>query len=198
MLPERKNCRKHYKILRDNMTQEQVITKSRVICMKVLACDEYKNAKTIMAYYPLGKEVNCISIIRQALEDGKQVVLPRTESDCHMDFYVIKCLEDVEEGHFHVMEPNTACEKFLPAQEADVANEHILALVPGIAFDRIGNRYGYGRGYYDRYFARFPHLKRMALSYSKQLANEPLECLETDIKMHVIVNEDEIIRMDEV
>ena len=198
MLPERKSCRKFYKELRDNLSKEQVIAKSQAICNRVLESDEYKRAGTIFAYYPLGNEVNCIPVIEQAFADGKRIVLPRTGPDCKMDFYEIKSLYDVEEGQFHVMEPKMECELFLPQQEdeallTDGTCEELLALVPGVVFDRFGNRYGYGKGYYDRYFFRLPWLKRMGLAYSEQLSDVPLECLKTDVKMQLIATEREII-----
>lgn len=201
MLPERKSCRKFYKELRDNLSKEQVKIKSQAICVRVLESDEYKKAESIFAYYPLGNEVNCIPIMEQALEDGKRIVLPRTGPDGQMDFYEIKSLYDVEEGQFHVMEPKMECELFLPQQEDEVeitdgTGEELLVLVPGVVFDRFGNRYGYGKGYYDRYFARFPFLKRIALAYSEQLADEPLECLETDVKMQVIATERDVIMVE--
>ena len=200
MLPERKSCRNFYKKLRDNMTQELVKTKSRAICNRVLAGGEYKNAKTIFAYYPLGNEVNCLPVIEQALKDGKRIVLPRTSCDYQMDFYEVKSFDDLEMGHFHVMEPKHCCKLFLPQQENDVQindenNDKMLALVPGVVFDRFGNRYGYGKGYYDRYFARFPQIVRMALGYTEQLATEPLDCLETDVKMQILVTEEEMIHV---
>jgi len=176
------------------LSKEQVVEKSHAICKQVLESEEYKNAGTIFSYYPLGNEVNCIPLIKQALTDGKRVVLPRTGCDYRMDFYEIKGLDDVEEGNFHVMEPKNGCKQFLPGQKADKGRAGgMLMLVPGVVFDRLGNRYGYGKGYYDRYFVRFPYLKRIALAYSEQLSDEPLECLETDVKMQVIVTETEVI-----
>jgi len=193
-MPKRKLCRKIYKELRDNFSKEQVLFKSRLICKQVLSCDEYKNAKTVFAYYPLRNEVNCLPIIEHALENGKQVVLPKCNHDCQMDFYEIKSLADVEEGYFHVMEPKVGCKLFLPLQESEkTTGDDMLVLVPGVVFDRSGNRYGYGKGYYDRYFERFGQLKRVALAYTVQLSEKMLDCLSTDIKMHVIVTEDEVI-----
>ena len=200
-MPKRKSCRKCYKELRDVLSEEHVLAKSQQICRQVLLSDEYKNAETIFAYYPLGNEVDCLMVMKQALKDGKRIVLPRTTYDCQMDFYEIKSLVDVEEGHFHVMEPKSECEKFVPEQN-DVGDEesakclNALVLVPGVVFDFFGNRYGYGKGYYDRYFARFPQLVRIALAYTEQLSEEPLECSETDMKMHMIVTQDEVIRVD--
>lgn len=44
--------------------------------------------------------------------------------------------------------------------------------MPGLVFDRKGNRYGYGGGYYDRYFARFPKLSRMAVAFEGQIEEQ--------------------------
>lgn len=177
------------------MSGELVFEKSQAICKQVLESEEYKNAGTIFAYYPLGNEVNCLPVMEQALTDGKCLVLPRTGCDYRMDFYEIKGLDDVEEGNFHVMEPRADCKAFLPhVPVTDIKCGEFLVLVPGVVFDHYGNRYGYGKGYYDRYFARFPYLIRMAPAYTEQLSEEPLECLETDVKMQIIVTENEIIR----
>jgi len=200
-MPKRKSCRKFYKELRDNLSREQVLMKSQAICERVFESDEYNKAETIFAYYPLGNEVNCLPIITQALKAGKRVVLPKTTLNCQMDFYEIKSLLDVEEGNFHVMEPKTECELFYPVSVSEKTDNEqrytkMLVLVPGVVFDPSGNRYGYGKGYYDRYFARFPYLIRMALAYENQVSQETLECLETDVKMQVIVTENETIFSD--
>ena len=204
-MPKRTTCRKHYITLRRQMSQEDVRTKSRDICEKVINCTAYKDAQVILAYYPLGNEVDCMPVLEDALNNGKQVMLPRTLENCEMDFYQISRFSDVEEGHFHVMEPKAYCRKYEPEcfvfekddlmQDAVQTKKGVLVLVPGVVFDCQGNRYGYGKGYYDRYFSRFPQLKRMGLAYTEQLSVETLECLETDIKMQIIVTEKGIIQV---
>lgn len=205
-MPKRTTCRKQYIALRRQMLKEDVASKSAAICEKVLDSMTYKTAQVIVAYYPLGNEVDCLPVLEDALNNGKHVMLPRTEADCRMDFYEIHSLLDVEEGHFHVMEPKAYCNKFEADRwnfevnnltQSDMQSEpEVLVLVPGVVFDYAGNRYGYGKGYYDRYFTRFPQLKRIALAYTDQLSEEPLECLETDVKMHAIVTEHEFIVID--
>lgn len=188
---ERKNCRKFYKELRDAMPREAASEKSEKICKQILESTEYKQAQMVFGYYPLGKEVDCLSVLKQALSEGRRAALPRMAGDCQMDFYEIHSIADVEEGAFHVMEPKAHCIRAVvqPAEEKDV-----LVLVPGVVFDRQGSRYGYGRGFYDRYFARFPELKRVGLAYSEQLSDKVLECLATDVRMNLIVTEKETIK----
>ena len=168
------------------MSKETVEEKSKAICCQILNSLEYKKAEVILGYYPLGNEVNCLPVLLQALEDGKKLTLPKTAEDGQMDFYVIHSIEEVEEGNFHVMEPKQECSIFFP-ETAEY--EEVLVLVPGVVFDKEGNRYGYGRGYYDRYFARFPKLKRMALAYTEQMSDEKLVFFDTDIKRNGIITE---------
>lgn len=186
--------RERHKALRSAMTAEEVRAKSGTICKRLLASDWYGECTTIYGYYPLGKEVDPLAFLAQALRDGKTVALPVTgeramqkcfnsedaEQDSRMEFCRITSLSQVAEGSFHVMEPEEMC----PLIQAEDA----VAIVPGVAFDRTGNRYGYGRGYYDRYFARFPGVRRMALAYENQM-EEQLVTLTTDVRMERIYTE---------
>lgn len=203
-LKDRGDIRRMHKKLRAEMTPEEVSKKSLGICEKLQVAPWYQNCQLIYGYYPLGNEVDCLSFLEKALADGKRVALPRmlaantpsnvrhgnektmsasgeVDNNCRMDFYEITSLEQVAEGGFHVMEPLDACPL--------VAVEEAVVLVPGVVFDRMGNRYGYGKGYYDRYFARFPKLQRIALAYENQMEPE-LEVLATDVKMNFICTEE--------
>lgn len=178
--PEIAALRRKHRNLRDNMTGEQVGAMSRAICERLLASEVYRQADTIYAYYPLGREVSPLAVIERALADGKVLAFPRVGESCGMDFYRVTSLSQLAEGSFHVMEPVLECPM--------LQKTRALVLVPGLAFDRQGNRYGYGKGYYDRYFARFPGLTRVALAYEHQM-EEAMEVLPTDVKMHRIETE---------
>lgn len=175
------DIRKKYRKLRDSLTAQEVWQRSSVICEKLLDAAWYADAEKIYGYYPLGNEVDCLTFLKEALRDGKRVALPKTLPDCRMEFYEITSLSQVVEGRFHVMEPSVECP---PMQNGGKT----VVLVPGIVFDKSGNRYGYGKGYYDRYFARYPELRRMALAYEIQIA-EQLVVKETDIPMERIYTE---------
>lgn len=202
---DRGEMRRIHKELRAAMTDEMVRDKSRTICERLSEAEWYPDSQVIYGYYPLGKEVDCRRFLEQALKDGKRIALPRmlpsagaeslngqkgdgghsakkagAETHCRMDFYELTSLHQVEEGGFHVMEPIGACPL--------IQEETAVVLVPGVVFDEKGNRYGYGKGYYDRYFARFPRLNKVALAYENQMEEE-LFVLDTDVKMDRIYTE---------
>ena len=182
----RQQIRARHKAWRMELPQEEVQEKSRAV---------------IYGYYPLGAEADCLPFLAQALSDGKTVALPvtskeRLQRDCgqvkrmqdthRMEFYRIRELSRVREGAFHVMEPDESCKR--------IGGEDAVVLVPGLVFDRKGNRYGYGGGYYDRYFARFPKLSRMAVAFEGQI-EEQLAVLPTDVRMHRIYTEEREYRI---
>lgn len=179
------NCRKRHKKLRDAMTAEEVRRESGKINGRLLASDWYRTAEEIFAYYPFGNEADCLPFLAAALSDGKKIALPRTRGDGSMDFYRIESLTCVCEGRFHIMEPTAECERTEPDRQ--------IALVPGTVFSRDGSRCGYGRGYYDRFFAKYPRLRRFGLCYENQLESEILTARH-DVPMHrVYAGGEEII-----
>lgn len=179
-MQEKRSCRKLHIERRNAMTTQEVLTAGRRICKQLITSDWYENAEFIYGYYPLGNEVDCLRFLEKALADKKRVALPRTRENCAMDFYEIHSLKEVKEGAFHVLEPTDDCPL--------VKEQDAVVLVPGVVFDKSGNRYGYGKGFYDRYFERFPKLKRYALAYEHQF-EEQLETSATDIRMHRIYTE---------
>jgi 5-formyltetrahydrofolate cyclo-ligase len=44
--------------------------------------------------------------------------------------------------------------------------------VPGIVFDRRGYRLGFGKGYYDRFFATYPYCLKVGILFAEFLIEE--------------------------
>lgn len=127
---------------------------------------EYHKAKSIGAFASTPGEINTYSILEGTLSLGKKLFLPRVVKDkTHFDYYPVHDFKQLSTGAFGILEPSGT---------HHVAWEEIdLVLVPGLAFDRKGNRLGFGKGYYDRVL---PLLKRSALTiglaYSFQIVDQ--------------------------
>ena len=74
----------------------------------------------------------------------------------------------------------------LPAVVKDAID---LIIVPGVGFDRQGNRLGRGKGYYDRLLPRIPSAYKIGICFPFQLVEEiPAEPF--DIRMDEIVTKE--------
>ena len=69
----------------------------------------------------------------------------------------------------------------------DLAAVELIA-VPGVAFDREGNRMGRGRGFYDRLLKSTPNAVKIGLAYNFQM----LDAIPTephDVKMNLVITD---------
>ena len=172
--------RKKFKLKRKTMEKSEVVSKSSKACKHFLESDFYKNAKTIMLYMPLGNETDTTDIINRAFSDGKKVAFPVTdEASGDITPCYATAQTEFSKGGFSVREPDVK----VVAKPTDFD----VIIVPGIAFDKKGNRIGFGKGCYDKLLVKTNCIK-VGFCYDFQLCdNIPTE--ETDIKMEYIITE---------
>ncbi len=183
----KKELRKHYLTLRNALLPSQVESLSSQICTHILHSPLFAQATTILAYHPLGNEVDIRPVIEAAWRQKKEVAFPKVLGE-EMDFFVVTDFSQLQQGAFGVMEPVAGCARLSAAQK------DILVLTPGVAFDKKGNRLGFGKGYYDKYFAERKAWARLGISYSLQAAEAlpadpydlPLPFLVTEEGMHEV------------
>ena len=132
------------------------------IYSKVLRHPQVQNAKMIGCYVSLPSEVDTLQII-DSLLPYKRICVPKVEGN-HMHFYEILSLDELKPGHFHVLEPITS--QMIMPEEID------CMLVPLLAYDSLGYRVGYGKGYYDRYIQSDLHGYKIALAFSFQYVDQ--------------------------
>ena len=83
-------------------------------------------------------------------------------------------------GAFHIEEPSGN-------DTADIA-EIELIVVPGIAYDRRGNRVGRGKGFYDRLLSRARALK-IGVGYGFQLIEDGIDADPHDVPVDIVITD---------
>ena len=121
--------------------------KDRAIAELLFSLSEIQQSRTVFFFASFKSEVDTFSMIRRSLEEGKQVALPRVEG-ADLGLYLIKSLDELAPGYMQIPEPTVLTDdRKVSIHDVDAA------IVPGVAFDRSGNRIGYGGGFYDRLLA---------------------------------------------
>lgn len=89
-------------------------------------------------------------------------------------------------GAFNIEEPQ--------GEDTASINDIELIIVPGVAYDRRGNRIGRGKGYYDRLLQSSDAVK-MGVAYACQLCDD-IEPDDFDVRMHYVITDDGIIKCE--
>lgn len=165
--------------MRNRLNHPEIAKRSKTIQEFVIKSKEFESAKVVGTYYAVGSEVTTELIIKRATILGKKIALPRVEED-KITFYEPSSTKSLIRGRFGILEP----------QPYEQMNDIDILIVPGIAFDKKGNRLGYGMGFYDRLLS----CKRtfsIGLAYSFQLL-ENLPHDKYDKRLDAIASEDGI------
>ncbi len=119
----------------------------------------FQSAQTILMYYSLPDEVQTHDFVEK-WHDRKRIVLPVVKGD-DLELRYFNGKDRLRAGMFGIGEPSEE----EPADENDIE----LAIIPGVAFDREGNRLGRGKGYYDRTLERLEKACRIGVCFSFQI-----------------------------
>ena len=145
--------------------------------------------RTAALYCALAGEVPTERIRRAYLLAGVRLYYPRVAGKGTLAFYPHTEGDGWETGPYGIPEPSIP-----EGVEAKLSGWDII-VVPGLAFDRRGNRLGRGFGYYGRFLAGLPEsVPRVGLACATQLVPEvPVDVW--DVPVHALVTEEGVIRV---
>lgn len=173
---------------RDSLPQEERKGRSSAIWKNFFALPEVQKACTIMLFSSIGSEVDTSEALERVLRSGHRLVLPRVnKADQSIQAREVHRLEELEVSSFGILEPTADAPPVDPFGIDAVG-------VPGLVFDRIGYRIGYGGGYYDRFL---PLLRSDALiagiGFSGQRVHR-LPRTANDYRVRCLVTENGVVR----
>ena len=122
------------------------------IAVAVTATEEWREAPAILTYLSVRDEVDTRELVRLAREDGKVVAAPRVTGPRSLAWYRVEAGDELEVSAMGIEEPAARGERRV---DPACLGERSVALVPGLAFDEMGYRLGYGGGFYDTFLGRF-------------------------------------------
>jgi 5-formyltetrahydrofolate cyclo-ligase len=131
----------------------------------------------VAGFWPMAHEIDILPLLNALAGAGHEICLPETtKPGLPLIFRKWQPGDALVEGRFGTMHPLGA------VLRPD------FVLVPLLAFDGLGNRLGYGGGYYDRTLAGLPDTFRLGCAFAAQEFSEvPVEA--TDLRLHAVATE---------
>ena len=142
-------------------------------------------SESIHVFLPIQNEPDLTKLYQDWLNDGLRLYAPSVAGERDLQHYQLTSLDSVRRGPLHTMEP-------VPNGEA-VSPQFDIILVPGIAFDRDGNRMGFGKGFYDRFLMEGSGIK-IGICYEFQLVDQ-IPISENDVPVDIVITEESTINI---
>jgi len=146
---EKKALRRRLREAVQAMSPAERDSASLRVCARVLASPLLETAATILLYAPLEGEVDIGTLTEALVALGRCVCLPRADwTGRTMEAAMMSGPGGGLIANRHGVRE--------PGPEAPIVEAARLdaIVVPGVGFDRVGNRLGRGAGFYDRFLAR--------------------------------------------
>jgi 5-formyltetrahydrofolate cyclo-ligase len=189
--PDKTALRKQLIDRRAALSADEVARASEGAVSLVRTLFEWKNATEALLYWPVRGEIDLRPLITELWQRGCRVLLPRCRPDQpgEMDLACAACEDELVPGAFSIMEPDAEI-----CPPVDSCRPQI-ALIPGVGFDRRGNRLGFGGGYYDRLLATDALRDTLVVGVAHEF--QLIDSLPTqpwDKPVHVVCTEEELWR----
>jgi len=165
------------------LTPEDLQLRSAAACRNLCSLEACGDVDVVMIFLSMAQEVDTTQIALHAWSRGRRVLAPRVswEQRRMLPIEITSLTTDVQAGPMGLREPVEGIP--VPVSEID------LVIVPGLAFDEMGNRLGRGRGFYDRFLShRDFHGRTCALAFQEQVVEE-VPTGENDVRVDMLVTD---------
>jgi len=181
----KKEIRLKYKELRRSLSENQIEEMSLAIANKVLLLPIWE--KTYFhVFLPIEeqKEINTELILHLLSGKDKEICISKSDFETRkMTHYLLTDNTKIKKNDFHIPEPVVG-----PHSSEEVSSNKIeVVFIPLLAYDKSGNRVGYGKGFYDQFLAEcHPNTIKIGLSFFEP-ENLISDVIATDIPLNYCV-----------
>ena len=165
---EKSSLRRRILTLRRAQSRCDIEKKSAEIQGELSVFIPFCQAGTILFYLATKDEVQTGEIIEESLNGGKRVIVPFIDWRKReiLPSEIKDPARDIEIGVFDIPQPKR--DSYCPFSPVDID----IVIAPGVAFDRKGNRIGFGGGFYDRFLSELSDgVAVIALAFELQLVD---------------------------
>lgn len=156
--------------------------RSKQICNRIRALNQYRYARHIALYHAFNGEVDLGNLWRSAPLHGKYCYFPKINDDLTLSFLPATPASTFCLNQYGILEPDVDPLHAISLDKLDIL------FTPLVAFDTYGTRLGMGKGYYDRTLAEQRPRLLMGVAYEFQL--QPyIEPQPWDIRLDITVTE---------
>jgi len=156
----KKELRTKYKVLRKELSKIDIEEKSLAIANEILELPIWD-----MTYFHIflpiieQKEVDTEFILHLLSGKDKEIVISKSDFESrNMTHFLLTDNTRIQKNEHNIPEPHDGIE--VPVTKIDVV------FVPLLAFDKKGNRIGYGKGFYDKFLSQCkPETLKIGLSF---------------------------------
>jgi len=185
---DKNTLRQHYKKLRAALSEEEQLELSLSITNRLLELPLWE--KTYFHLFMRSaqhNEVDTEAILTLLQGKDKQVVIPRMEAENSLAHILLTDATLIRPNAWGIPEPVGGLE--VPVNTLEVV------FVPLLAYDKRGNRIGYGKGYYDRFLADCSKAcLKIGLSFFPPEEHLPAE--ENDIPLDYCISPTKVYRFN--
>ena len=182
----KEELRKSYRLKRKSLTAQQRAGKSQAICEVFFNSFDFSKIAAVHLFLPITNknEVDAYCIIDRFRREypGIKLAVPKMNGN-DFDSFLLTHETLLIENSMGVPEPVNAL---------SIAHDQLdLVLLPLVAFDLSGNRIGYGKGFYDRFFSSCSlHVIKVGLSFFE--AEEKIDADSFDVPMNFCVTPEKL------
>jgi 5-formyltetrahydrofolate cyclo-ligase len=189
MMKSKQDIRKQIEAKRRALDPQWLDGASARIVENFQTLEIFGSAGIVALYKAIGGEVDLDPLFSACWNANKRTCIPTFNAESKIyEMAEVTVETHYSTGHYGIREPLTPA--LLPMSKID------LIAVPGVAFDRAGNRLGRGGGYYDRLLDGFSGVAA-AVAFDFQILPEvpaeahdkPVDILVTEIKIVNLYNE---------
>jgi 5-formyltetrahydrofolate cyclo-ligase len=178
---DKSSLRKKYRLLRNDLTIETIERQSLAIANQLLLLDIWqKTYFHVFLTIEEKKEIDTLFILHILAGKDKEIVVSKSDFvTVTMTHFLVTDNTKFVKNSYNIPEPIDGLE--VPVGKIEVV------LVPLLAFDKLGNRVGYGKGFYDKFLSECkPETIKIGVSFF-EAENLISDILLEDIKLDYCV-----------